>query len=444
MAVDRPFVPLPTAPPTPPSGEDGVAEAPPEGAPGPSPGHRGAAAVRQMAQGLAPTLEPAQVWRAFTTRLRLDLGFDLALLGRPVQAMQGAGTLAFEFSDPGLAPATAPPPTPAVPVASTGLLARTLAAGVATAAGDLRLSGEPADRALAALGLVTAVAVPLAPGGTTAELLLLGCSSGAPAVGLDLRGVDEAAALLGPALAHARAYRDLADRTARLEETGRERQTRSNFLVHDLRNLLTSAQTNLEFVRETCTMADPDGRDALREAEESLGTLDALVTTLLDLSQLEETRQRCLRLPTPLRALIDAATKPLRSRSRGQGVQLEVEHADGTFALDAVLTARSLRNLVAHALRRSPPGGRIHVRVVLTADLLRIEVTDAGPALPEDERESLFHRFAAQARSGGFDAHGLGLHFVRLAAEAQGGRAFATEGETGLGRLVFEVPANAA
>jgi signal transduction histidine kinase len=84
---------------------------------------------------------------------------------------------------------------------------------------------------------------------------------------------------------------------------------------------------------------------------------------------------------------------------------------------DPVRLAEILANLVTNAVRHSPRGGRVTVRVSRASDGTVFEVRDAGPGIPADQLPTIFDRFVT-ADAGGT---GLGLAIARRLVEAHGG-----------------------
>ena len=103
-----------------------------------------------------------------------------------------------------------------------------------------------------------------------------------------------------------------------------------------------------------------------------------------------------------------------------RGTQLELL-ADAPVAVDADRTALTalVRNLADNALRYSPPGARVEVRVAQPDGVPTLQVDDAGPGIPPAERERVFDRFY---RRGLVDepGTGLGLAIVRSVAQRHG------------------------
>jgi signal transduction histidine kinase len=78
-----------------------------------------------------------------------------------------------------------------------------------------------------------------------------------------------------------------------------------------------------------------------------------------------------------------------------------------------------VRNLVDNAARYSPPGSRVEVAVAAAGDAVTLTVDDAGPGIPEAERQRVFDRFYRRVE-GGESGSGLGLAIVRSVAAAHG------------------------
>ena len=130
--------------------------------------------------------------------------------------------------------------------------------------------------------------------------------------------------------------------------------------------------------------------------------------------------------------------------------QITVDFAgerDLPFRGDASLLRRLLLNLLDNAIKYTPSGGAVHVRVAREADHYVVSVSDTGAGVPLEARDRLFDRFyrASRAREAGDQVQGagLGLAIARWIAEAHGGRLELSD--TGKGGSTFELalPASA-
>ena len=102
-----------------------------------------------------------------------------------------------------------------------------------------------------------------------------------------------------------------------------------------------------------------------------------------------------------------------------------------------------LGNLLANAIRFTPPDGRVEIAAAVGDGEVRCSVADTGPGIPPDQIPRVFDRFwqAARADRAGL---GLGLAIVQGIAEAHGGRVW-VESELGRGTtFVFTLPLAAA
>ena len=113
--------------------------------------------------------------------------------------------------------------------------------------------------------------------------------------------------------------------------------------------------------------------------------------------------------------------------------------------VDATQIQRVLANLIENALKFSPEGAKVHVRITATRMEAIVRVVDQGPGLAEDELDRVFEPFYRR-ETGASAGAGLGLAIARGFAAANGGRVWA-ESRPGQGASfalalpVVEVPA---
>jgi two-component system, OmpR family, sensor kinase len=96
-----------------------------------------------------------------------------------------------------------------------------------------------------------------------------------------------------------------------------------------------------------------------------------------------------------------------------------------TASMDMGLLRLALRNLLANALRYSPPGSTVTLRVADSDEPLALvlDVIDQGPGIQPELLPRLFERGTRGHHASGRASHGLGLYIVRRVLELQGGRA---------------------
>jgi len=180
------------------------------------------------------------------------------------------------------------------------------------------------------------------------------------------------------------------------------------------------------------TLRRPRSEDELIEAltrvRAEVDRLGALASKLLDMASLR--RADWERVPVDAAELVRAAIDGHRAPAERRGVTLHV-HGPEQVALRANPgpLRQAVDNLLANAIKFSPPGAVVEVTLRPGESALTISVEDRGPGVPASEREAIFAPFHRLQR--GSDGAGLGLAIVREVAEAHGGRAFVTAREGG-------------
>jgi signal transduction histidine kinase len=222
---------------------------------------------------------------------------------------------------------------------------------------------------------------------------------------------------------------DLARALARMQEELRRQETaRRSFVAtasHELRTPLTMLQGTMELLEEDLRDGGVDIEDAqvqVANARRELRRLSALSGELLDLSRLDAAVQ--LRSePVELGELARAVAAEFDLRAREAGVAIEFEPPpDGCWGRgDPDAVARVVRILLDNALRYGPAGGTVCVRTTEADGRAGLEVADAGPGIPPEERERIFERFHRGRAAGSAGGFGLGLAIGRELAERMGG-----------------------
>ena len=201
----------------------------------------------------------------------------------------------------------------------------------------------------------------------------------------------------------------------------RTRASLTELSVHDLKNPLTAAIVNLEFIAEEVQGgtethgAAEDGLVAARRLQRMLGNM-------LDLNRLQTGEMPVVRRRGDARELLRAVAHESRMLARGAGVELDISAEDSLEApFDEQIMRRALDNLVDNAIRMTPPGGRVRLEGRREGEGVALCVIDEGPGVPAPMRGMIFEPRTRLDDTPGLN-RGLGLTFVRLAVLAHGGR----------------------
>ena len=119
------------------------------------------------------------------------------------------------------------------------------------------------------------------------------------------------------------------------------------------------------------------------------------------------------------------------------------EGADASVRGDAALLGVMLRNLLDNAIRYTPAGGTVRLRIALDAGRPVCEIEDTGPGIPADDRVRVLERFY-RVLGTGEEGSGLGLSIVRRIVEMHGARLDLDSGRDGRGlraRVTFATAA---
>ncbi len=222
------------------------------------------------------------------------------------------------------------------------------------------------------------------------------------------------------------------------QEAVRVREDFLSIASHELKTPLTPLSlrlANLERRLERGEKVDPS---LLRNARQYLVRLTTLINDLLDASRIEAGRLALHPEPTRLDGLVEHVIHGMEAY-RGER-HIEFSHPEEAVQVhgDPYRLEQVLANLLENALKYSPDGGTVRVRLRVTGDVALLSVHDEGIGIPPEDQKLLFDRFfrARNASSRSFGGLGLGLYISRDIVERHGGRIW-VESEVGRGSTFF-------
>ena len=212
-------------------------------------------------------------------------------------------------------------------------------------------------------------------------------------------------------------------------------------LAHALRNPINNLRGNAE-VTLARERTPEEYQQALGSGLEELERLSRLIDGLLFLARSEDPRQAIERTSFPVRRELEAVRDFYEALAAEHGVQTRCE-GDATITGDPMLVRRAVSNLLANALRYTPPGGTVMMQVEKLPDGgATVSVRDNGRGIGKVHLPHVFERFY-RAEDGLSDTSGagLGLAIVRSIMRLHGGEAYVSS-EPGAGTTVtLEFPA---
>ena len=165
----------------------------------------------------------------------------------------------------------------------------------------------------------------------------------------------------------------------------------------------------------------PQGRDCAAALEGQVEKLRALIEALVKTSRLEAGVLALHPRAGPLGPVLEEAAAQLAPKAAERRIRLVLAPTDISAVFDPKWTAEALCNLLDNAVKYTPAGGRVTVEAVSYQLFCRIDVTDTGPGIPEEELNKVFQRFYRSPAAYEAEGVGIGLYLARQIAQGQGG-----------------------
>ncbi|MEU9502203.1 HAMP domain-containing sensor histidine kinase [Streptomyces sp. NPDC048196] len=206
---------------------------------------------------------------------------------------------------------------------------------------------------------------------------------------------------------------------------------------HELRTPLTSLRTNIDLLVRSEQSGRPippaDKAALLASVKAQMGELAALIGDLQELSRPPEPGQSAVGV-VALHEIVGSALE--RARLRGPSLTLTADVAPWYVRAEAAALERAVVNLLDNAVKFSPPGGTVEVRLAGG----ELTVRDHGPGIPRDELPHVFERFWRSPSARSLPGSGLGLSIVARTAEQAGGAVRLRSADLGGTEAVLTLP----
>lgn len=214
---------------------------------------------------------------------------------------------------------------------------------------------------------------------------------------------------------------------ARLEEAFRRLSDFSSDIAHELRtpvsNLMTQTQVALSRPRDAA-----EYRTVLESNAEELERLARMIADMLFLAQADNAQATASALAQYERVDLATETRALfefyEALAEDHGVRLGLQ-GQARVQGDRLMLRRAMSNLLSNALRYTPRGASVQVRLAHAGDQIQIDVDNPGPTIAPEHLPHLFERFyradpSRQSASG--EGTGLGLAITQAIVHAHGGQ----------------------
>ena len=214
---------------------------------------------------------------------------------------------------------------------------------------------------------------------------------------------------------------ELRERELALLKSQEETSRLLGLLLHEIKNPLMSVLGALELTLEVEGLPE-EAKELLSIAEKSARRIQDLLDKAREYLRLGQgVRLRSERVD--LKALLLQVAEEMRPLARRKRIALRLilpkreawVYGDREWLYQAVL------NVVNNAVKYTPEGGRVALRLLVGPEQYGIAVSDTGPGIPKEEQERVFEPFYRASTRGEVEGTGLGLALVKRVLEAHGG-----------------------
>ena len=193
--------------------------------------------------------------------------------------------------------------------------------------------------------------------------------------------------------------------------------------THDLRTPLATVKGYVELVRMDGSVTDRQEEDLIGVTR-AANLMKSLIEDLLELSRLERLEQ-LTREKIHLKKSVQATINAMKPLAETKGIELVLDEQRSNLVIEgnSVLLSRAVGNLLDNAVKYTPPGGQIHVKLAHHNGQALVSVIDNGPGIQARDLPRVFEKFyRARPELDEVPGTGLGLAIVKTIAEQHGGQ----------------------
>ncbi|MFP2909468.1 sensor histidine kinase [Pyxidicoccus sp. 3LFB2] len=202
---------------------------------------------------------------------------------------------------------------------------------------------------------------------------------------------------------------------------------RDEFLLvasHELRTPLTSLSLTLQTMERKAPSVLEASKEPLQRARRQVANLIGLVDDLLDVGRIQRGHLELRQAPVSVGSLLAEVIASFRPLAPRHHLTLELPQGEVFVRGDAARLTQVFNNLLDNAIKYSPEGGVVRVKLMRSEGAARVSVSDEGVGIPAEQFPELFERYfrARTTTAKSFGGLGLGLYITRNLVDRHGGR----------------------
>lgn len=202
-----------------------------------------------------------------------------------------------------------------------------------------------------------------------------------------------------------------------------EEKAKINELISDISHQTKTPLANILLYTQLLAESDLSEQerkcvDLLMEQSEKL---NFLISSLVKTSRLETGVISVSQKLNSIDKLLDNAIKQAKTKAEAKNIELTVEKKEIYAMFDLKWTAEALYNIIDNAIKYTPSGGNVSISTTAYQLFCRIDITDTGIGMTEEETVKIFSRFYRGHLVSDEEGVGIGLYLAREIVASQGG-----------------------
>lgn len=199
----------------------------------------------------------------------------------------------------------------------------------------------------------------------------------------------------------------------RLAQEKEQIKTLISDISHQIKTPVAAANTFGQLLDDK-ELSDEERGEYLAALQTSLEKLTFLTDSLIKMSRLESGIIRLNPAQNSLNAIVLQAVKTVYAKAREKKITITFDCRQNFEALlDFNWTAEAIANVLDNAVKYTPSGGIVGLNITEYPSYLRLDISDNGIGIPEEEQPRIFGRFYRGKQAAGIDGVGLGLYLTR-------------------------------